>query len=95
MNEMIEQVARALCCRFGENPDREISHITMRPNGVFDVEKERFWVTRIEEARAAISAMRDPTPAMREAMIVAWGDHDPDPLYLRQWQNAIDAALKD
>lgn len=81
MTTMVEQVARALC-RFEGNPE----------NTLF--EGKPMWASYVEEARAAIGAMREPTASMFQAGLRA-----PDPNKvgaippLNIWLAMIDAAL--
>lgn len=47
-----------------------------------------------DRARAAIKALRDPTPAMLKAMWRRNDDNNADEATLENWQEAIDEALK-
>lgn len=55
--EMVAKVARALCWKNGMNPD-----VTLGGDGV-----NFLWHEYEDQARAAILAMREPTPEMRFA----------------------------
>jgi hypothetical protein len=78
MTQMIERVARAICA----------SGVCIDPDS-YDV--DRYWRRWIPEARAAISAMREPTEAMKRA-----ADRLPDVMSVGdEWRAMIDEALKD
>ena len=63
MTTMIEKVARAVCAADGnENPDM-----------LTDPKDEPAWTHYVDFARAAISAMQDPTEQMVEASIFLTG----------------------
>ena len=53
----LEAVARAICRSGGENPDEVYG-----PHSI--AEGRPFWVDRMDEARAAIEAMKGPTEEM-------------------------------
>jgi hypothetical protein len=80
--DMIERVARALTIYDGSDPDGRTS-IADRP---------KRWMLMIEDARAAIAAMREPT----EAMLSAAEEYRP-PIHrltwAGPWRAMIDAAL--
>jgi hypothetical protein len=85
MNEedMIKRVARAICCPDGCDGDTGSG----RP---CDIEREDR--TSMQQARAAIGAMRELTSAMLDAVDGPWCDDD-RPSFEREWKMAIDAAL--
>jgi hypothetical protein len=72
VSEMVERVARALCVRHGNDPDRlyvdRLGHTRDYP----------WWQSYVDDARAAIEAMREPTEAMEEAGedLVEWDSDD-------------------
>lgn len=82
MSEMVERVARAICCSGGCWRVRDPRYISQLPCAA---------PTYLQEARAAIEAMREPTVAMEQAGAdasegstgLAWGI----------WGVMIDAAL--
>jgi hypothetical protein len=88
MTQMIERVARAICA----------SGVCIDPDS-YDV--DRYWRRWIPEARAAISAMREPTPAMldtfvsRALQVSVSGEGGWTQYAIGQWQQMIDAALRD
>ena len=80
---MLERVARAIAKR--QSPKQEWGELT---------EWERGECTK--DARAAIEAMREPTPTMIEARIDrAAGKIRIHPLDLEIWQDMVDAALEE
>lgn len=86
---MIERVARALCKVEGEDPNGggENSFLQKKyPN----LRIPFTWETRIKEARAAITAMREPTQEMLKAF---YGDVPVDQHLGQDWRDMIDAAL--
>lgn len=60
MTDMVERVARAICASMGYAPDMDASQEFTNRTGPM-------WMAYIQEARAAIGAMREPTEAMVEA----------------------------
>lgn len=88
-NEMIERVARALTLHEGSDPDG--------PTTIADRPKR--WMLVIEDARAAIEAMREPTEAMvahaHEEFDLAPFGIFPGPFTLEKvWRAMVDEALK-
>jgi hypothetical protein len=87
MSEMVERVARAICSSTGRDPDSPFRDHHGRP---LDFPEWKRWSA---EARAAIEAMRETTPEMRQAGVLGAGAHyiigDPN----RVWGAMIDAAL--
>lgn len=81
MTEMIEKVARAICVQQEIDPD-ELTRD--RP----EYEPYPQWWGFTPTARAAIEAMRDPTPAMQQVMAAQWGRRT-----WSQYGEVIDAAL--
>lgn len=63
MTSMIERVARALCAPF--DPDETI----------FLGGYQKRWKTRVDEARAAVEAMQEPTDAMVDAPLPSSPSH--------------------
>jgi hypothetical protein len=96
MNEMIERVARAICLAHDENPDMPLC-VNLADEATYR------WVIYIEDARAAIVAMRDSTPEMnREGLdaICSQGIYCRDNMVTIEstagrtaWIAMIDAAL--
>ena len=73
---MVERVARALC---------EIDHLHLGgPDAQTLVPGTPNWSFHVSAARAAIAAMREPTPEMTRSL--GWDREE--------WEIAIDAALK-
>lgn len=72
MSEMVERVARAICASENEDPDRV--NLFRPPTPGCD-ENTRNWMAYRDQARAAISAMREPTEAMKAAGSDQWTDH--------------------
>jgi hypothetical protein len=60
MSEMIEQVARALAARRAIYVGVEVDQIVINE----DNEPVPYWTSYVDEARAAIEAMRESTEAM-------------------------------
>ena len=78
VTEMVERVARAICCADRNQPDGSC---------------ELAWVGFVDDARAAIAAMREPNDEMMEAgehVLLERSDRAPAPV----WEVMIDAALK-
>ncbi len=73
-NEIIERVAKVIRIKY---------------HG-YDCGMDRCRADSIEQAKAAIEAMREPTEAMLDA-----GAYDLDMTLEQQWQRMIEAALKD
>lgn len=82
-DSMIERVARALCRCRASQPDYVLGWSSV------DQEVHYCWNEWVEEARAAIQAMRTPTEAMVDAGYRAAG---PPP---SQYVAMTDAALKE
>jgi hypothetical protein len=78
MTQIIERVARAICAS-GACVEQGSYYV------------DRYWHIWIPEARAAISAMSEPTEAMKRA-----ADRLPDVMSVGdEWRAMIDEALKD
>lgn len=99
MSEMIERVARVLAqvhfnrkkLSWGMEPGRsvmqsdEVAHLV-----------DTYWKNHVEDARAAIAAMREPTEAMAFQGHFEIPDYDPeDADAANVWRAMIDAALSD
>lgn len=90
MNEMIERVAKAIFDDFikqgGESPGAYVGNTSEFPfiglDGGFDIGRA---------ARAAIEAMREPTPRMALANSDASGPDDQQTI--NDWRAMIDASL--
>ena len=94
MTSKLEEVARAICWADGENPDEVYGqHST--------AEGRPFWVDRINAARAALEATKNPTMGMCEAFYrFTCNTAEPDPNdftpQITKAVNAmIDAALEE
>lgn len=70
MTSKLKEVARAICRAGGEDPDE-----CYGPHST--AEGRPFWVDRIDEARAALEAMKNPTIEMKRALLIHRG-YDPD-----------------
>ena len=81
--EMIERVARALVSSEGDDPDALIH--TMKG-------KTPVWTLGVEQARAALAAIREPTEPMLQASEREW-DGRMSARSAGVWQAMIDAAL--
>lgn len=57
MNPKIEEIARALCRAAGINPDSQLGFLN----------SDKAWERYVESARAAVTAMREPSEAVRDA----------------------------
>jgi hypothetical protein len=96
MTEMIERVARALAERHGDNwddmPNDKGHWVRERGqfNGRFRDVNERFRCDYLDEAQAAIEAMREPTKNMQTAFIQQGYKRAN---FTLEWGAAIDAAL--
>ena len=89
MTDMIERVARVICASSGLNPDIRVT----AGDGYL-------WETYRSTARAAISAMREPTTEMLDAAAAAhprgYGRETTlTSIIEREWRVMIDAALED
>jgi hypothetical protein len=80
--DMIERVARAICRSRNEDPDGPLGLRGPVFNGPY-------WMYYVQDARAAIEAMREPTPSMIDAAY-EWTTDSP----IHIWNDMIDAALK-
>ena len=99
MGKIVERVARAICIAKGMNPETcvEGSGAASQDGINFTVCYRRRWEWYIADARAAITAMREPSGIVLQSAIVAheacvedgWGDN----AMLDAWQAGIDAAL--
>ena len=88
---MIERVARAICWRATKTA---ASTNPLRHEGLVD----QFWPNHVETARAAIEAMREPTPEMlREPdQLAVIGSCLPSASEATElWQAMIDKALEE
>ena len=72
---MVERIARSIASADGSDPDGRL----MRGD-------PPYWMDRIEEAKAALTALRTLTDVMRKATARADG-------FDEAWEAAIDAAL--
>lgn len=100
MSEMVERVARAICEARGGDPD-----VLLSINSAYDDGRPEAdvaipnWRNHAAAARAAIEAMREPSPEMLAAFVPAkddgpigtWGGRIKE----RVWRAMIDAALKE
>lgn len=93
-SEMLERVARAICnkrAEVGLQRDWTMSLAT-RPLAERIAEYVNLnWKAYEDDARIAISAMREPTDAMMEFIMLRKDDYE---LGLKDWRSAIDEALK-
>lgn len=90
---MIEKVARAIS---GRDPDELVEISMLEKTTHIPVYKMvPKWTLRIEQARAAIEAMREPTEAM--TMVNGPGNQHnyADAEAAATWRKMIDAALKE
>lgn len=94
--EMIERVARALAAQ--DNPDLNPDTLAVRgtpqnwARGFLpDAPSAPLWQFYVGDARAAMEAMREPTPAMLKAF---YGDVPVDRQLGDDWRDMIDEALK-
>lgn len=83
MSEMVEKVARALCASAKDDPEKWWP----QADGLRD---KRGWQLYEEDARAAITAMREPTRRMLDASRERF-----EIGIVPGWNAAIDAALSD
>lgn len=83
MSEMIERVAKALSVADGNHPEACSN----------DEDETQMWTLYVSDARAAISAMREPTAKMVEAAWRRNDDNDGKEADRENWQSMIDAAL--
>lgn len=81
MSEMIERVARALWSKAKEEPIRRSVGVS------FENDPLKLWW--IDQARAAIEAMREPTMAMHQAGLETTG------MPSNTYRDMIDAALRE
>lgn len=84
MDDMVERVARALAAADGMHPEAVSNDEDQVPG----------WTLYVDDARAAIEAMREPTDAMTDAI---W-EETADPCWrenaIKAWQAGVDVALK-
>jgi hypothetical protein len=88
-SEMVERVARKLCCKGGCYIRRMNERAVTAE--LYDMPWSCLWESKIDDARAAIEAMREPTEAMDEAGQPMCGETGYD--FPSIWKAAIDAAL--
>lgn len=82
---MVERVARAICQSFitSDHQGDDIARVV-----------ETLWDEWIDEARAAIAAMREPTEAMTDCSVITPDGFQPYPNTCETvWIAMIDAAL--
>jgi hypothetical protein len=100
MGEMVERVARALCALRGADTAVEADSMT------YDMDNKLvpYWTLFVSDARAAITAMREPDGAMKDAGAETYGVGNayigPGADLLtgqptKAYQAMINAALKD
>ena len=102
MTEMIERVARAICAAEGIDPDarrRSAAAIRMMMSDGREWDNSEDlgaeWEEWVPQARAAIEAMREPTPGMRWPMsYAAWHSGSGQDI-ANVWRSGVDAALKE
>lgn len=104
---MIERVAREIAKSYGDDFDNAFRNKRLwiecrgEGGGRFRDINEPFQTDYLDMARAAIAAMREPTPAMIDHFVsralqvqiggsYTWSDYARD-----QWQTMIDAALQE
>ncbi len=88
---MIERVARALC-----GDGREADDVTggPHPSGIWLEEGEAWWTGYVEQASAAIAAMREPNDAMvRAGSTAETGMITSEAQLAVRYMHMIDAAL--
>ena len=102
MSEMVERVARALAASYGSRicgPGQNVAtrEIGWKGDGEhLEIYVERHWKEHVHAAQFAISAMREPTEAMKarclrdDALWDASGAKDPS----IAWRAMINAALE-
>ena len=89
MGEMIERVAREICVTSGHVPDA----LDPRTFGA-DNSLRPQWMNFVEQARAAIAAMREPTYEMvKSGVMRRLGIGSAAELVEAEWQAMIDEAL--
>jgi hypothetical protein len=103
---MVERVARAMCVAVGHDPDSDWRNGGDAMLGVeIPASRAQRWRLYEAQARAAIEAMREPTPAMLEASqetrrdCLQWSSEPGEGLddvdFEPAWQVMIDAALRE
>lgn len=91
-NEMVERVARHLC-----DDDNDMVYAADDfPPAASGYPEAPVWTLYVDEARALIGLMREPTPAMVSAGESTTCDHGESNCGARNaWEAMIDAALAD
>lgn len=85
MSEMLERMAKTICLGDELNP---LERLQVGDETIFR------WETYQPRARAALSALREPSPAMVHARDgAAYTDSQRNGMTLGYWQAMIDAAL--
>lgn len=92
----IEKAARALCKLSGDNPDASVMpsgfQASVRREPRRPDEGPFRWERFIPQARAVLTAIREPSDAMLEAAQMA---HRPETTYRMAWQAMVDAAIEE
>lgn len=73
----LEEVARALCATYGDDPDRLAPALVVTKvyggyQGSFSGTEEPRWKAYVHQARAAIEALRTPSEGMLSAIQPGW-----------------------
>ena len=89
MSEMIERVAREICITSGHAPDA-LDPRTFGPDNLLRPQ----WMNFVEQARAAIAAMREPTYEMvKSGVMKRLGVGTAADLVEAEWRAMIDQSL--
>lgn len=100
MNPMIERVARALWNADSHGAPADYPVAVLKPGREKSERFERGWMSRVDEARAAIAEMREPTDAMVEEGADACRSYDGFKVQGTDassdcWTRMIDEALEE
>lgn len=98
VSEMVERIARKICCQAGENPDHTIAvHEIVGHRGGSSpaIYYRPIWRSYEATVRIVIAEMWEPTCAIVSAMSRIHPDDDGDREHAAMWRAGIDAALKE
>jgi hypothetical protein len=85
---MVERLSRVLCVSRGDNPNRRLQEYGQTSHGYWA------WELYVDEVKALMKAMREPTGVMKEAGAVSFQMEDIDGQPTTVWTEMLDAALE-
>jgi hypothetical protein len=85
---MVERLSRVLCVCRGNNPNRRLEEYGQTSHSYWA------WELYVDEVKALMKAMREPTGAMKEAGAVSFQMEDIDGQPTTVWTEMLDAAME-